>query len=145
MTKLNVYLNFAGNTKEAFDFYRTVFGGDFTSVFRFKDMPMQGVNLPKGDEDKLMHISLQIGKQDLLMASDVPESLGRKLTPGNSVYLSLHPDTKEEANRIFKALSDGGIVEMPIANQVWGDYYGSFTDKFGVHWMVNYSYPKPSA
>ena len=142
MTKLNIYLNFAGNTEEAFNFYKSVFGGEFTSVFRFKDMPMEGVNIPKEDENKILHIGLPICKDDVLMASDSLESLGQKLTQGNNVYISVHPESKEEADRIFNALSAGGTIEMPIADQPWGDYYGSFKDKFGVLWMVNYSYPK---
>jgi PhnB protein len=143
MAKLNTYLNFPGNAEEAFKFYKSVFGGEFTSVVRFKDMPMEGVKIPKEDESKIMHIGLPIGKDDVLMASDALESLGQKLTQGNNAYLSVHPDSKEEADRIFKALSAGGTIEMPIANQPWGDYYGSLKDKFGTLWMVNYSAPKP--
>jgi len=139
--KVNMYLNFAGNAEEAFTFYRSVFGGDFASVVRFKDMPMPGVEIPKEDENKIMHIGLPIGKQDVLMASDTLESLGQKLNQGNNVYLSVHPDTKEEADRVFTALSAGGVIEMPIANQPWGDYWGSFKDKFGVLWMVDYAPP----
>jgi PhnB protein len=140
--KLNIYLNFAGNTEEAFNFYKSVFGGEFSSVVRFKDMPIEGVTIPKEDENKIMHISLPIGKDDALMASDTLESLGQKLTQGNNVYISVHPESKEDADRIFQALSAGGKVEMPISNQMWGDYFGSLVDKFGVMWMVNYSYPK---
>jgi PhnB protein len=142
MIKFNTYLNFAGNAEEAFGFYRSIFGGEFSSVVRFKDMPMAGVNIPKPAENKMMHIALPVGQNDILMASDALESLGQKLVPGNNVYISVHPDSKEEATRIFKALSAGGMVEMPIADQVWGDYYGSLKDKYGVLWMVNYSYPK---
>jgi len=142
MTKLNTYLNFAGNTEEAFNFYKSVFGGEFTSVVRFKDMPVEGFDILKEDENKIMHIGLPIGKDDVLMASDTLESLGQRLTQGNNAYISVLPKSKEEADRIFNALSAGGMVEMPIADQVWGDYYGSFRDKFGVQWMVNYSYPK---
>ena len=142
MTKLNIYLNFAGNAEEAFNFYKSVFGGEFTSVVHFKDLPMEGVKIPKKDENKIMHIGLPIGKDDVLMASDSLESLGQKLIKGNNVYVSVHPDSKEEADRIFKALSAGGSVEMQIANQPWGDYWGSFKDKFGVLWMVDYGYPK---
>ncbi len=142
MTKLNTYLNFAGNTEEAFNFYKSVFGGEFSAVVRFKDMPMEGVNIPKEDENKIMHIGLPIGKDDVLMASDSLESLGQKLTQGNNVYVSVHPESKEEADRIFNALSAGGAIEMRIADQPWGDYYGSFKDKFGLQWMVNYFYPK---
>ncbi|MCL7412911.1 MAG: VOC family protein [ANME-2 cluster archaeon] len=142
MTKLNIYLNFAGNTEEAFTFYKSVFGGEFTSIVRFKDMPMEGVIIPKEDEDKIMHIGLSVGKDDVLMASDSLESLGQRLTQGNNVYISVHPDSKDEAEKIFNALSVDGSIEMPIADQMWGDYYGSFKDKFGMKWMVIYTYPK---
>ncbi len=138
MTKFNPYLNFAGNTEQAFNFYKSVFGGEFASVVRFKDMPMEGVSIPQEAADKIMHIGLPIGKDQMLMASDALESLGQKVIPGNNVYISAHPDSKEEADRLFNALSEGGTVEMPIANQPWGDYYGSFKDKFGVQWMINY-------
>lgn len=142
MPKLNAYLNFAGDAEAAFAFYKSVFGGEFTALVRFKDMPMEGFALPKADENKIMHIGLPIGKGDILMASDTLESLGQKLVPGNNVYLSFHPDSKEEADKIFKGLSAGGKIGMPIAVQPWGDYYGHFTDKFGIQWMVNYSAPK---
>lgn len=141
MIKLNAYLNFPGNAEEAFAFYRSVFGGEFSSVVRFKDMPMEGPPLPPDARDKLMHIALPVG-QDLLMASDALESLGQKLVAGNNAYLSVHPDGKEEADRIFRALAAGGRIEMAIADQPWGDYYGSLADKFGIRWMVNYSYPR---
>jgi PhnB protein len=141
MTKLNTYLNFAGNTEEAFNFYKSVFGGELTPIVRFKDMPMEGMNIPKEDENKVMHVGLPIGDQ-MLMGTDILESLGQKLVIGNNTYISIHPDSKEEADRIFNALSAGGKVEMAMADQPWGDYYGSFKDKFGVQWMVNYSYPK---
>jgi PhnB protein len=136
MIKLNVYLNFAGNTEEAFNFYRSVFGGELTQLVRFKDMPMEGFTIPKADEDKVMHVGMNIGA-DTLMASDTLEAMG-PLVQGNNVNISVFPDSKAEADRIFNALSAGGTTEMPIADQVWGDYYGSFVDKFGVHWMVNY-------
>jgi PhnB protein len=142
MATLNPYLNFPGNTEEAFNFYKSVFGGEFTSVVRFKDMPMEGFSVPKQDENKIMHIGLPIGKNNVLMATDTLESLGQKLTTGNNVYISIHPESKEEANRIFNGLSTDGKVEMPMADQVWGDYYGSLKDKFGVQWMINYTYPK---
>jgi len=143
MTKLNVYLNFAGQSEEAFGFYRSVFGGEFSSLIRFKDMPMPGVDLPKEAEDKMMHIALPVGN-DILMASDALESMGQKLVPGNNSYISVHLDSKDEASRVYQALSAGGAVEMAIADQPWGDYWGSFTDKFGVQWMVSYTYPKKS-
>lgn len=139
MAKLNTYLNFAGNTEEAFNFYRSVFGSEFTALVRFKDMPMEGANIPEGDNNKIMHIALPIGRYDVLMASDTLESLGQTLVQGNNVYISVHPDSKEEADRIFNALSAGGTIEMSIADQPWGDYWGSFKDKFGVQWMVSYT------
>lgn len=137
MIKLNPYLNFDGNAEEAFNHYRSIFGGEFSSLVRFKDMPMEGFEVPEADANKLMHIGLPIG-DDLLMASDVIESIGQTLTPGNGLYISVHPDSKEEADRIFTALAEGATIEMPIADQDWGDYFGSLVDKFGTGWMVNY-------
>jgi PhnB protein len=137
--KTHPYLNFAGNAEEAFNFYKSVFGGEFSSVVRFKDMPMEGMTIPAGDEGKIMHIALPLGEEGLLMASDALESLGQQVVQGNNAYISVHPDSREEADQIFTALSQGADVEMPIADQVWGDYFGSLKDKFGVRWMVNYS------
>jgi PhnB protein len=139
MTQVNTYLNFAGNAEEAFQFYKSVFGGEFTSMVRFSDMPMEGVEISAHDAGKLMHVGLPIGSNNVLMASDALESMGQNVVQGNNVYVSVHPDSKAEADRIFGALADGGEIEMPIADQVWGDYYGSLKDKFGVLWMVNYS------
>jgi PhnB protein len=139
MMKVHAYLNFDGNAGEAFEFYRSVFGGELSSVVRFKDFPMEGVTIPTEDENKMMHIALPIGEDNLLMASDVLRSLGQELRQGNNVYVSVHPDSREEADRIFSALSAGANVEMPIADQAWGDYFGSMKDKFGVMWMVNHS------
>ena len=138
MTKFNPYLNFAGNTEQAFNFYKSVFGGEFASVVRFKDMPMEGVSIPKEAADKIMHIGLPIGKDQMLMGTDALESHGHKLVQGNNIHISAHPDSKAEADRLFTALSEGGKVQMPMADQPWGDYYGNFQDKFGVHWMINY-------
>jgi PhnB protein len=142
MTKLQPYLNFAGNAEEAFDFYKSVFGSEFSSLVRFKELPIEGVTIPKEDEDKIMHVALPIGEDSILMASDVLESLGQQLVQGNNVYVSVHPASREEADKIFSALSEGAEIEMPIADQVWGDYYGSLKDKFGVMWMVNYGPPR---
>lgn len=141
MTRLNTYLNFPGNAEEAFEFYKSVFGGEFTSVVRFKDMPMPGVTIPEGDAEKILHIGLPIGTDNVLMASDALASMGQNLVQGNNAYVSVHPDSREEADRIFGSLSAGGSVEMDIADQPWGDYYGAFKDKFGIQWMVNYSPP----
>ncbi len=139
MTKVNVYLNFAGNAEEAFEFYRSVFGGEFNNVVRFKDMPMEGMTVPDADQDKIMHIGLPIGDTQILMASDALESMGQQVTPGNNSYISVHPSSKQEADRIFNALSAAGEVEMAIGDQPWGDYFGSFKDRFGVLWMVNHN------
>ncbi len=119
-----------------------MFGGHFSSVVRFGDFPMEGVTIRDEDRDKIMHIALPIGEDNILMASDVLESLGQRLVQGNNVYVSVHPASREEADRIFSALSEGAHVEMPIADQVWGDYYGALKDKFGVQWMVNHSPPR---
>lgn len=140
--KVNTYLNLPGNTEEAFNFYKSVFGTEFSSVVRFKDFPMEGVSIPEQDQDKLMHIALPIGADNLLMATDALESLGQQVVQGNNHYISVHPDSREEADRIFNALSQGADVEMPIADQVWGDYFGSLKDKFGVLWMVNHAAPQ---
>jgi PhnB protein len=142
--KVHAYLNFDGNAEEAFEFYKSVFGGEFASVIRFKDFPMEGVHVPSEDEDKMMHIALPLGEDNLLMASDALRSLGQEVRQGNNLYVSVHPDSREEAERIFTALSAGADVEMPIADQAWGDYFGSLKDAFGVMWMVNYSPPQES-
>lgn len=144
MKKISPYLNFPGVSEEAFNFYKSVFGGEFSSVVRFKDMPNEGVSLGTEDRDKIMHISLPLTKDDVLMASDILESLGQEFVPGNNVYLMVQADSKAEADKIFGALAAGGTVEMPMADQPWGDYYGSLADKFGVQWMVDYTYPKKS-
>lgn len=140
-TKLYPYLNFAGNAEEAFEFYKSVFGGEFSAVLRFKDVPMEGVNVPEEDQDKIMHVSLPIG-DSLLMASDTLESLGQQLVQGNNNYVCVVPDSREEARRVFDALSQGADIEMPISDQAWGDYFGSLKDKFGVMWMVDYGEPQ---
>ena len=136
--KVNTYLNFAGNAREAFEFYKSVFGGELSSAVTFGDMPMEGVTIPDADKDKMMHIALPLGGDAVLMASDVLESLGQELVQGNNVYVSLHPDSREEADRIFNGLAEGADVEMPMDVQVWGDYFGSLKDKFGVRWMINH-------
>lgn len=141
MATFHPYLNFAGNTEEAFNFYRSVFGGEFITLMRFKDIP-GGSELPSGTEDKIMHISLPIGGGTILMATDAIESMGQKLIEGNNSYISMNTDSKEEADRYYNALSAGGTIEMPIGDQFWGSYFASFKDKFGTNWMISYEYPK---
>ena len=143
MAKLNVYLNFACNSEEAFNFYKSVLGGELTPPVRFKNFPMPGVAIPKADENKIMHVGLPLGKDNMMMATDTLESLGQKLVQGNNVYIFLQAESKEETGRLFKGLSTGGDIEMAMGDQPWGDYYGAFKDKFGVHWMVDYAYPGP--
>ncbi len=138
--KANPYLNFDGNAREAMEFYRSVFGGEFDSVMTFGEMPSSDdFQTPEDEKERIMHMSLPIGAELWLMASDILPSQGHTLTKGNQNYICLVPDTKEEGKRIFNALSEGGEVEMPFEVQFWGDYFASFKDKFGVGWMVNYS------
>lgn len=143
MPKLHVYLNFAGNTEEAFRFYRDAFGGEFTSLVRFRDMPVEGVVLPREAEEKIMHIGLPIGEGGLLMGTDALESMGQTLTKGDNFGIFVETDTRAEADRLFGVLSEGGTVDSPMAEQPWGDYFGTFVDRFGTTWMLSYSVPKP--
>ena len=137
MAAINPYLNFNGNTEEAFNFYKSVFGGEFLTIMRFKDNP-QCDQMSAADKERIMQIALPIGKGTALMATDSLESMGQKLTLGNNFYIAISPESKEEAERLFNGLSAGGKIEMPLQDMFWGAYYGSFTDKFGVQWMVNY-------
>ena len=140
MTKLNCYLNFQDNAEQAFNFYKSVFGGEFAGIMRFKEVAeFPGKEkLSETDLNKIMHIALPIG-DNMLMATDMLESQGQKLKTGNDVTLSVHPDSKEEADRLYNELSAGGKAHMPMADMFWGDYWGMLTDKFGVNWMVNFS------
>jgi PhnB protein len=137
MPVLNPYLNFMGNTEEAFNFYRSVFGGEFTSVVRFKDTP-ESERVPEKEKNMLMHIALPIGKGNMLMGTDALESMGHKLNMGDNMSLSLNTDSKEEADKLFEGLSQGGKVDVPMSKMFWGDYFGMFKDKFGVQWMISF-------
>ncbi len=139
MVTVNPYLNFNGNTEEAFNFYKSVFGGEFITVQRFKDTP-EADKIPEADRDKIMHIALPIGKGTILMATDALESMGHPLTVGNNFYMSVNANSEKEADKLFKALSAGGRVTIPIEKAFWGAYFGMFTDKFGIQWMINYDY-----
>ena len=143
MAQTSTYLNFSRNTEEAFNFYKSVFGSDFVDgkINRFNDIPAQEGMPPLAEEDKnlVMHVALPILGGHLLMGTDAPESMGFKVNQGNNVYISLHPDSRSEADKLFAALSNGGEVDMPLQDMFWGDYYGSLTDKFGIKWMVNFS------
>lgn len=133
--QINPYLNFQGNTEEAFNFYKSIFGGEFEGLMRFKDGPADPKLTPE-ELEKIMHISLKIGESSL-MGTDCLTSFNQKVVFGNNNSLCINPATKEEADRIFTALSAGGKVDMPMAEMFWGDYFGSFTDKFGVLWMIS--------
>lgn len=136
--KTNIYLNFDGNTAEAFDFYKSIFGGEYIRNMKMSEAP-GGENFPDEEKNRTMHISLPLGEHSILMASDTVPSMGHKLVEGNNAHISIHPDSRKEAERLFNALSEGGEIEMPLEDQFWGDYYGSFKDKFGIQWMVNHS------
>jgi PhnB protein len=142
MASVSTYLNFNGNTEEAFNFYKSVFGTEFTGpIFRMSEAPPQeGMpEMSESDKNLVMHVSLPTLGGHLLMGTDATESMGFTLNQGNNAYISLHPDSREEADTLFAALSEGGTVEMPMDDQFWGDYFGSLVDKFGTMWMVNFS------
>jgi len=132
--RIDPYLNFPGTTEEAFNFYKSIFGGEFPMIMRFKDMP-ESDKIPAEYHDKITHISLPIGN-NVLMATDAIEGVGSKLIVGNNNSVCLTVDSKEEADRIFGSLMEGGKIEMPLADQFWGDYFGSGADKYGIQWMV---------
>jgi len=146
MARTSTYLNFPRNTEEVFNFYKSVFGTEFggNGIARFGDFPPPEGAPQLADEDKnlILHIELPILGSHVLMASDAPESMGFKITPGNNVYIMLEPDTKDETKRLFGALVSGGKVEQELQDMFWGAYYGSCTDKFGTHWMFNCSEQK---
>ncbi len=135
---INTYINFNGNCEDAFNYYKSVFGGEFLSLSRFKDGPPGGP-MSKDEADKVMHVALPIGKTNVLMGSDCPASYG-KVNAGSNVNISVHPDSEQEAARIFNALSAGGKVIMPLQKMFWNAYFGMCADKFGIQWMVNYDY-----
>ncbi|MCC6621902.1 MAG: VOC family protein [Deltaproteobacteria bacterium] len=142
MAKLSTYLNFDGRTEAAFEFYRSVFGTDYTSpTMRMGDVPpWPGMpELSAADKAMVMHCALPILGGHVIMGSDTLESMGHKLEVGNNVHLNLEPDSREEADRLFAALSEGGAVTMPMQDMFWGAYYGAFTDKFGIRWMINHT------
>ena len=134
MPSANPYLNFSGNCLEAFEFYRSVLGGEFSGLSRFSEMPADASSGHAPPPEGIMHVSLPIG-DSLLMGSDVPEGMGT-VTAGNSCYVCVSPDSPDEGRRVFEGLSGGGEIEVPYEKQFWGDYFGSFNDRFGIRWMV---------
>jgi len=139
MTKLNSYLNFQGNTEEAFSFYKSVFGGEFISIMRFKDVDgLPGKeHFNEKDLNGIMNVQLAVG-DNVLMGTDALQSMGQHIITGTNVTLSLHTESKEEADGLYAALSTGGQPAMPMTDMFWGDYWGMLTDKFGIQWMVNF-------
>lgn len=137
MALINPYLTFNGNCEEAFTFYKSVFGGDFPFVGRYKDMPDAG-NLPESEKEKIMHMSLPISKETVLMGSDSSDAFGHATKIGNNISISINTETEDEARRLFDGLSTGGTITMPMEKTFWGAFFGMFIDKFGINWMVNH-------
>lgn len=139
MKATNPYLNFDGNTEEAFTFYKSVFGGEFLALLRFRDFGANPMGIPENELDRIAHVALPVGKENVLMGTDVVSSQGQSLTVGNNFYILLETESEAEAERLFNAISSGGRVEMPLAKTEWAEKYGSCADRFGVQWMVNYT------
>ncbi len=143
MATINPYLNFNGNTEEAFNYYKSIFGGEFAAVMRFGDFPQgegcEEMKIAEHEKNKIMHIALPIGSGNILMATDGLESMGQNFKFGDNFSISISTDSREEADRLFSGLSADGKVEMPLADAFWGDYFGMLQDKFGIQWMVSYN------
>jgi PhnB protein len=137
MALINPHINFNGNAEEAFTFYKSVFGGEFAKVMRFKDLSSPEFPVTEKEANKIMHIALPIGK-NVLMANDVPEFMGTTNEKENRSKISISAESKEEADKLFNGLSAGGQIEMPIADSPWGSYFGMFRDKYGIEWMVDF-------
>jgi PhnB protein len=137
MAQINPHINFNGNAEEAFTFYKSVFGGEFAKIMRFKEMSSPEFPVAENEANKIMHIALPIGK-NILMANDVPASMGQVNENENRSKISISAESREEADKLFNGLSAGGQVEMPIMDSPWGSYFGMFRDKFGIEWMVDF-------
>jgi PhnB protein len=137
MALINPHINFNGNAEEAFNFYKSVFGGEFAMIIRFKDMSSDEFPVAEKEANKIMHIALPIGK-NVLMANDVPESMGRVNENENRSKISVSAESREEADKIYNGLSAGGAIEMPIGDSPWGSYFAMFRDKYGIEWMVDF-------
>ena len=142
MAQVNAYFTFNGNCEAAFDFYKSVFGGEYKTITKFGDMPpTPGHEIPDSAKEKIMHVALPISKETILMGSDANPNFG-EVSIGQNISMSVNAESKEEADKVFTNLADGGQITMPIADTFWGAYFGMFIDKFGFTWMVNYDYPK---
>ena len=136
---INPWVNFNGNAEEAFTFYKSVFGGEFTKVIRFKDLANSEYPVAEKEQNKIMLITLPIGNSNMLMANDVPEIMGKVNENENRSKISISTETKEEADKLFNGLSAGGTVEMPMGNSPWGTYFSMFRDKYGIEWTIEFS------
>jgi PhnB protein len=136
MAAVNPYLNFSGNAEEAFNFYKSVFGGEFPMIMRFKDAPPEYRGAPE-EADKIMHIALPVSKETMLMASDIPKAYG-DVNFGNNFNVCIQAESQQEADKLFAGLSENGDVTMPMEKTFWGAYFGMLKDKFGVQWMINF-------
>ncbi len=139
MAQINPYIHFNGNAEEAFNFYKSVFGGEFSMVSRFGDMAFEGSISTDEEANKIMHIALPIGKHNVLMGSDTPAALGVHNENETRSKISINADSKEEADKLFHGLSADGQIEMPIQDSPWGSYFGMLRDKFGIEWMVDFA------
>jgi PhnB protein len=137
MALINPHINFNGNAEEAFNFYKSVFGGEFAKIMRFKDLSSPEFPVAESEANKIMHIALPIGP-NMLMANDVPEFMGRTNENENRSKIFISAESREEADKLFNGLSAGGNVEMPIGDAPWGPYFAMFRDKFGIEWMVEF-------
>ena len=137
MALINPHMNFNGNAEEAFNFYKSVFGGEFTKIIRFKDLSSPEFPIAENDANKIMHIELPIGK-NFLMANDVPEFMGKTNENENRSKIFIHAESREEADKLFNGLSAGGTIEGHIGDSPWGTYFGMFRDKYGIEWMVDF-------
>ncbi len=139
MTTINPWINFNGNAEEAFSFYKSVFGGEFTKVIRFKDIATAEFPVDQKEENKIMYIALPIGQSNMLIGNDVPEVMGKVNERENRSKISVVAESKEEADKLFNGLSAGGEVEGPIGQGPWGSYAGMFRDKYGIEWIIEFN------
>ncbi|WP_144282896.1 VOC family protein [Chryseobacterium echinoideorum] len=143
MATVNVYLTFNGNCRQAFEFYQSVFGREIPYMGTFGDMPpLEGKEMPEHEKDKIMHVCLPISNETMLMGSDTGGEWASQFKEGNNYAVSINTETREEADQLFNGLSNDGNITMPMADTFWGAYFGMFTDKFGINWMVNYDDPE---
>ncbi len=142
MALINTYLHFEGNTEEAFNFYKSVFGGEFAVFQRYGDVPPQSgcMEVSESDKEKIVHVALPIREENVLMGTDSLESMGHRVLVGNNFSISVHTESREETEKLLSGLSEGGQITMPLADTFWGAYFGMCKDRFGIQWMVSYDH-----